>query len=56
MRIAWEHAPTDKDPLVHGCETDVPDCVRALAVKGDPAGNDVAPGINVAVCANPSLL
>ncbi len=55
MRMVCEAEPAGNVPLLHDCEIVEPPCVCALAVNGDPEGNDVAPGIAVAVCANPSL-
>ena len=43
-------------PLLHGCEIAEPLCVCADVENGDPLGNVVADGIDVAVFENPSRL
>ena len=51
-----EDCPACSVPLLHAEEIDVPDAFCADALNGEPAGNVVAPGIAVAVCANVSVL
>lgn len=53
--MVCEPVPVCIVPLLHGPEMTVPFCVCAEAAKGELLGNVLAPGINVAVCANPSL-